>query len=355
MSKPDTQGGDDTIGIAHQAASVGTVEDVAVATEPEAITDAGKVIVGRTPGQLAWARLKRDKTAVWSMVILAFFVLIALAAPLISWAYGDDATTSHGDQMDLTGYPLGYFGGVSAEHWLGIRPSVGKDVLMQLVYGVRTSLTFALVAAMISTAIGLIVGIIAGYSRGWADRILSWITDVTLAFPFFLFALAIVPTITNRLDTPQGIPVWKKLAVLMTVFVFFGWTYTARIIRGQVISIREREYVEAARAAGAGLWHILFKQILPNLWAPIIVTFSLGVPTIITAEAALAIFGIGIKPADGVADLGEFVNGSVAWMTHPDIAGTTVYLPGLTLFVIVLAFNLLGDSLRDALDPKSLR
>jgi peptide/nickel transport system permease protein len=260
-----------------------------------------------------------------------------------------------GDAMNLSGLPYGYFGGVTAEHWLGVRPSTGYDVFMQLIFGVRLSLGFAFVAAVLSTIIGVVIGIISGYSRGWADKILGWFTDVTLAFPFFLFALAIVPTITNRLEGPTGIAVWKKLLVLMSVFVFFGWTYTARIVRGQVISIREREYVEAARAAGASVGHILFKQILPNLWAPIIVTFSLGVPVIITAEAALAIFGIGINPGDRVADLGEFVSFSVGWMSHPEIAGTSVYLPGLTLFVIVLAFNLLGDSLRDALDPKSLR
>ncbi|HCU50377.1 MAG TPA: hypothetical protein DGG94_11355 [Micromonosporaceae bacterium] len=229
-------------------------------------------------------------------------------------------------------------------------------MLLQLVFGIRTSLGIAVTAALISTAIGVVVGITAGYARGWLDKVLSWFIDVMLAFPFFLFALAIIPSVYLKLMDQYGaVAVWKKILVIIMIFVIFGWLYTARIVRGQVISLREREYVEAARAAGAGVGHILFKQILPNIWAPILVTFSLGVPAIITAEAALAIFGIGISDGDGIADLGKLVAHSVRWIPNWELVPGAAWLPGLTIFAIVLAFNLFGDSLRDALDPKSQR
>jgi peptide/nickel transport system permease protein len=313
-------------------------------------------IVGRSPGQLAWLRLKRDRVAVTSAGVLAFFTILAVFAPVISWLYGQKVYAGNSDLMDLRGRPLGVAGGISADHWLGITPQRGYDVFLQLIFGVRTSLGIALLAAVIATAIGIVIGVVAGYLGGWADRVLSWFIDVMLCFPFFLFALAVVPTLSTRLEDQYNyVAPWKRVVVLITIFVLFGWMYVARLVRGQVISLREREYVEAARAAGAGTGHILFRQLLPNIWAPILVAFSLSVPAIVTAEAALAIFGIGISEDTQIADLGRLIYDSIDYLSVSGLAPGAVYLPGVVIFVLVLAFNLLGDSLRDSLDPKSLR
>lgn len=338
------------------AGAVDVVDNLTVAPEAEKLPETTKEIVGRSPSQLAWMRLKRDRTGMVSLGVLFFFLVVALAAPLIQWLYGQGGSeVGHSELLDLRGRPLGTAGGVSGDHWLGLRPERGQDMLLQLVYGIRTSLGIAIIAQLLSTAIGVVVGVVAGYARGWVDRVLSWFIDVMLAFPFFLFALAIIPTVYLKLSNASGVAAWKKILVIIMIFVIFGWLYTARIVRGQVISLREREYVEAARAAGAGVGHILFKQILPNIWAPILVTFSLGVPAVITAEAALAIFGIGISDGDGISDLGKLVADSVRRMANWELVPAAAWLPGLTIFGIVLAFNLFGDSLRDALDPKSQR
>lgn len=313
-------------------------------------------MVGRSPGQLAWLRLRRDRVAVTSAITLSVFALLAIFAPVISWLYGQKVYAGNSDLMDLRGRPLGVAGGISGTHWLGITPQRGYDVFLQLIFGVRTSLGIALVASLLTTAFGIVIGITAGYLGGWIDKVLSWFIDVMLCFPFFLFALAVVPTLSTRLEDQYGaIAPWKRVAVLVTIFVVFGWMYVARLVRGQVISLREREYVEAARAAGAGTAHILFKQILPNIWAPILVAFSLGVPAIVTAEAALAIFGIGISEGTQIADLGRLIYDSIDYLSVSGLAPGAVYLPGIVIFVLVLAFNLLGDSLRDSLDPKSLQ
>jgi peptide/nickel transport system permease protein len=326
------------------------------APETEVAPKAGAPMVGRSPGQLAWMRIKRDRVALASVCVLLFFGLLAVLAPVISWLYGAKVYTGNNDLMDLRGRPLGTAGGVSGSHWLGITPQRGYDVFLQLIYGVRTSLGIAIVSALVATAVGVVVGIVAGYVGGWVDRVLSWFIDLMLCFPFFLFALALVPTLSTRLEDQYGVVApWKRVVELIAIFVIFGWMYVARLVRGQVISLREREYVEAARAAGAGTGHILFKQILPNTWAPIIVAFSLSVPSIVTAEAALAIFSIGITEDTGIADLGRLIYNSIPYLSVAGLAPGAVFLPGLVIFALVLAFNLLGDSLRDALDPKSLR
>lgn len=355
MDRPNAQSGDGDTPRDVTAGSVGVIEAVTVAGEPQPTATPKKDFVGRSPGQLAWMRLRRDRTGMISLGALGFIFLLAVAAPIIQWLYGGAPEQGYSDLLSLNGRPKGDMGGVSGDHWFGLRPERGQDMFLQLIFGVRTSLGIAVVASLISTAIGVVIGVTAGYARGWLDKVLSWFIDVMLAFPFFLFALAIIPSVYLRLQDEHGVAVWKKILVIIMIFTIFGWLYTARIVRGQVISLREREYVEAARAAGAGVGHILFKQILPNLWAPILVTFSLGVPATITAEAALAIFGIGISPGDGIADLGELVASSVRWISNWELVPGAAWLPGLTVFGIVLAFNLFGDSLRDALDPKSQR
>lgn len=307
-------------------------------------------LVGRSPGQLAWARLRRDRTAMISGSMVIGFVVLALAAPLIEKLYGIGPYEQFQDKLDSYGMPLGYAGGISGEHWMGLEPRLGRDIFIRLIYGLRTSLFIAFAAAVITTAMGIVAGIVAGYLGGWVDAVIGWITDFALALPFLIFALAVVPTVELRFYGPrEEVPPAFRVAVLIVVFAIFGWTSTARLVRGQVVSLREREFVEAARMSGAGLGHMLFRQLLPNIWAPILVAFSLAVPAYVTGEAALSFLGIGIVEP---IHLGRMIFSSIAYL-QTDAA--YVIFPGVTIFALVFAFNLFGDAVRDALDPKSSR
>jgi peptide/nickel transport system permease protein len=319
----------------------------------------GGPIVGRSPGALAWARLKRDRVGMISGYIVLGFIIIGLLAPIISWIYGQGPNEYNPQLLNNDGVPIGYLGGIDFTtnnasgkiHIFGVQPQSGRDIFMQLVYGARTSLGISFVAATLAISIGIVFGVVAGYFGGWIDGAISWFVDFMLAFPFLLFALAVIPVINSHLanDIGEVSPI-KRIITLILVFSIFGWMQTARLVRGQVISLREREYVEAARAAGAGGLHIMFRQILPNLWAPILVTYSLAVPAIVTAEAALSFLNIGV--IEPTPDWGRMINNSIAWL-QADPAYT--FFPGVAIFLLVLTFNLFGDSLRDALDPRSVR
>lgn len=307
--------------------------------------------VGRSPGQLAWARLRADRTALISGGTLALLFLMALAAPLIERLYGVGPGDRFQHLLDGNGMPLGYAGGVSGDHWFGLEPRSGGDIFIRMVYGLRTSLFIALAAAVITSVIGIVAGTVSGYLGGWVDAVLSWITDFVLAMPFLVVALALTPTLTLRFyGQREEISVGFQVTVLIVIFAAFGWTSTARLVRGQVVALREREFVEAARASGAGLGHMLFRELLPNVWAPILVSFSLALPAYITSEAALSFLGIGIL--DPTPDLGRMISRSLDYLqTDP----AYVFFPGVAIFALVFAFNLFGDALRDALDPKSSR
>lgn len=308
-------------------------------------------VAARSPAQLTWVRLRRDRTAVVSGIVLAGLLVIALAAPLIEWAYGVGPQEQFQHSLDRFGMPPGYGGGVSGEHWFGLEPGLGRDIFIRMIYGMRTSLLIAFAAATITSAIGVATGVLAGYVGGWVDVLIGWLIDLALALPFLIFALAVVPTVALRFYGPrEAVPSGFQVAVLIAIFAVFGWAGTARLVRGQVVSLREREFVDAARASGAGLGHILFRELLPNLWAPILVSFSLAVPAYITAEAALSFLGIGIL--EPIPDLGRMIERSLGYLqTDP----AYVFFPGITIFVVVFAFNLFGDALRDALDPRSSR
>jgi peptide/nickel transport system permease protein len=306
-----------------------------------------KGFVGRSPGQIAWARLRRDRTAVISGAVLVAFMVVALAAPLIQRLYGVTPNLQFQDALDGFSMPLGYAGGVSGSHWFGLEPGLGRDIFIRMIYGMRTSLF----TAIVTSAIGIAAGTLAGYLGGWVDGVINWIIDFALAMPYLIIALAMMPTVTLRFYGPREfVPVSFQVAILILIFAVFGWTGTARLVRGQVIALREREFVEAARASGAGLGHMLFRQLLPNIWAPILVSFSLAVPAYITGEAALSFLGIGI--VDPTPDFGRMIYRSLDYLeTDP----AYVFFPGITIFALVFAFNLFGDALRDALDPKSSR
>jgi peptide/nickel transport system permease protein len=324
--------------------------------DPSAETPGGpveaKAIVGRSPGQLAWIRLKRDRTARFSAIVLIVASIFALCAPLIERITGTSPTDQFSDQLTNFGaLPVGYLGGISGAHPLGLEPGLGRDILMQLVYGLRTSLFIAFTAAAISTTVGVLVGVMGGYARGWLDGLISWFIDLTLAFPFLIFAIAAIPVVENRFFSARdNIPASFRVGMIIATFAIFNWTNTARLVRGQVISLREREFVEAARASGAGTWHILLRQLLPNIWAPVLVTVSLNVPAFITAEAALSFVNIGVT--EPTPDLGRMIFNSIQYVSADPMY---TFIPGVTIFLLVLAFNLFGDALRDALDPKSSR
>ncbi|MCW3842522.1 ABC transporter permease [Micromonospora yasonensis] len=333
------------------AAGEPAAPDPAVAAELPATAASRSEIIGRSPNQLAWLRLKRDRTARISALTLLAAAVVALGAPLLGWLTGIDPTDKFVDRLNDFGMPVGYAGGISPDHWLGLEPGSGRDILLQLVYGLRTSLFIAFASALLASFVGVAVGVVAGWARGWLDSVVNWLIDLTLAFPFLIFALAVIPILEDRFYSDREAPSPAfRVALIIATFGLFSWTYTARLVRGQVISLREREFVEAARAAGAGTGHILFRQLLPNIWAPILVTVSLNVPQFIAIEAALAFVNVGVT--EPTPDLGRMIYNSIGY-----VASDPWYtlFPGLTIFLLVLAFNLFGDALRDSLDPRSTR
>jgi peptide/nickel transport system permease protein len=325
---------------------------VSTATEPivDAPVDSG--VAGISLRQLTWRRLKRDKFAMVAMGVLIFIFLVALFTPLIVSAVGVDPYEFDGTALDpATGsLPLGPWGGISLEHPLGVEPLTGRDIFARLLYGARVSMFIALTSVVIIAIIGTVVGITAGYKGGWLDTIIGRSTDLLLAFPQILMLIALSPVITQRLQAMGLGPENARVAYLIIVFVFFGWPYLARLIRGQVLSLREREFVEASLASGAPTRRILFKEILPNLWAPLIVYITISMPTIIAAEATLAYLGVGI--VEPTPSWGRMLADSVRFFT---VVPSYLFIPGTVLFIIVFAFNVFGDAVRDALDPRSGR
>jgi ABC-type dipeptide/oligopeptide/nickel transport system permease subunit len=311
-----------------------------------------EAVVGRTLRQLAWSRLRKDRVAVASMIVLTFIVLIAIFGPLISRWVGVNPYDFNTDLLsDAGSLPLGPFGGVSWDHPLGVEPLTGRDILARLLYGSRISLFIALSATIITVVVGTIVGIVAGYSRGRTDTVLSRFMDITLAFPLLLVIIAMSPVLEQRLQAfgmPEGNP--SRITTLILVLSVFGWPYLARLIRGQVLSLREREFVEAAVSIGSSKNRIIFRELLPNLWAPILVYATIAMPGLIGAEAALAYLGISVVPP--TPTWGSMLEESVGYFT---VDPFYFFVPLTMLLAAVLSFNLLGDALRDALDPKADR
>jgi len=309
-------------------------------------------VVGRTLRQLTWARLRKDRVAITSMFVLVIIVLIAIFGPLLSKWIGVNPYDFNTDLLsDAGSMPLGAFGGVSLDHPLGVEPLTGRDILARLLYGSRISLFIALSATIIAVVVGTVVGIVAGYSRGRTDKLLSRFMDITLAFPLLLVIIAMSPVVEQRLQAlglPKGNP--SRITTLILVLSVFGWPYLARLIRGQVLSLREREFVEAAVSIGSSKRRILFRELLPNLWAPILVYATIAMPGLIGAEAALAFLGISVIPP--TPTWGSMLEESVGYFT---VDPFYFFVPLSMLLAAVLSFNLLGDALRDALDPKADR
>jgi peptide/nickel transport system permease protein len=302
-----------------------------------------KKIEGRSLWALAWMRLRRDKVAVASAAVIVLLVLVAVFAPVLAALEGQDPNAQPDDLtgiLDVNNNPIGAFGGISAQHWLGVEPGLGRDLFARVVFGARVSLLIAVGATLVQIVIGVIVGIIAGFVGGWMDNLLSGFINVLLAFPIYLFAISLASTATN----------FNRQLLLILLIGGFAWPYIARIVRGLVLSLREKEFVEAARSYGAPTWRIMLRELLPNLVGPILVYATLVIPTNILTEAAFSFLGIGVREPQ--ASWGAMLATAVS--TYRDNPMFMV-IPGVMILITVLSFNLFGDAVRDALDPKSSR
>jgi ABC-type dipeptide/oligopeptide/nickel transport system permease subunit len=310
-----------------------------------------ELVEGRSLTQIAWGRLRRDKVAMISLGVIIFIFLAALFAPLITKALGVDPYEPNTDLISQDGgLPAGSWGGISWDHPLGIEPLIGRDILARLLYGARVSLLVASAATILVIIFGVLLGTLAGYSKGKVDSVISRITDLTLSFPFLLLVIAMAQPLQQRLETWIPSPGAARIVAMIILLSLFSWPYLARLIRGQVLSLREREFVEAAVSTGASSRRILFKELIPNLWAPILVYASLAFPGFITAEATLAFLGVGVLPP--TPTWGAMLADSVRTFT---VLPTYFFIPGTVLFITVLVFNLFGDAVRDALDPRAGR
>jgi peptide/nickel transport system permease protein/oligopeptide transport system permease protein len=314
---------------------------------PEAVLAGagGKAIEGRSLGQIAWMRLRRDKVAIAGGVVIIVLILVAIFGPFLV----QNPTIYHDDLINPTfSRPNGPLGGVSLAHPFGVEPVTGRDMLSRVVNGARVSLLIAFLATALAVVIGVFMGVVAGFFGGWADTVIARTMDVFLAFPLLVFAIArvgVMPSTAFGL-TGNGLRIW----LLVFIIGFFAWPYMGRIIRGQTLSLREREFVDAARSLGARGPYILFRELLPNLWGPILVYSTLLIPTNILFEAALSYLGVGIIPPQPTwgGMLSDAVSGG-----YYSIDPMFMIIPGFAIFITVLAFNLFGDGLRDALDPRS--
>jgi ABC-type dipeptide/oligopeptide/nickel transport system permease subunit len=308
----------------------GPTEAAQVVERPEAVEE--KAIEGRGPWLLAWQRLRRDRVAMISLVVIVLIILMAVFAPLATWITGHPPNEQY-RQIGLTadGLPRP----PSSQFWFGT-DDLGRDIFVRIAYGARISLLVGVVATGISVVIGVVVGLAAGFFGGIVDTILARLVDVVLCVPFLLVAIALV-SITG-----------PSLSITIAVIGFFSWASVARIVRGQVLSLREREFVEAARSLGASDRRIMFVDILPNVLAPVIVYSSLLIPVVIVVEATLSFLGLGLPPP--TADWGGMISDSQAYYTT---SWWYLMFPVLALLITTLAFNLFGDGVRDAFDPRS--
>ena len=306
-------------------------------------------VAAQSPAQLFWRRLRTDRVALLAAALIVFLVLVAIFAHQvveIAGARPPNAPSKHFFTVGKVGVPSPT--GPSSKNLFGVDP-LGRDLFSRVVYGLRVSLEIALAATGISVLIGLVVGLVAGYYGGWVDTLLSRLVDVLLAFPILLLALGVASACSLGHGCVGGL-VKPGLSVVIVVIAFVNWTFIARIVRGQVLSLSKREFVEAACSIGASNTRIMFREILPNLVAPLIVYTTLIIPQNILLEAALSYLGVGVQPPD--PSLGKMLADATDMF---DTAWWYMAFPGAALLLMVLAFNLLGDGLQDAINPRSAR
>ena len=304
------------------------------------------VVARKTPRRLFWERLRQDKAALGGGIAIVLLILVAIAGgPLASWVTGHGPNDIVPNSQDAYGVPLG----PSSHLWFGA-DAEGRDLFVRTMYGARISLFVGVVASGIAVFIGLVVGLVAGFFGGFVDTVLSRAADVLLAVPQILIAVGIVAACSTTKQGCLGGLLQPGLPVVIAVITLFSWSYIARIVRGYTLSLREKEFVESARAAGASPFRILWQEIVPNLIGPLIVYTTLLIPTNILFEAALSYLGLGVPSTE--PSWGSILNDASQLY---DVAWWLMLFPGAFLIVTTLAFNLLGDGLRDAFDVRTER
>jgi peptide/nickel transport system permease protein len=283
--------------------------------------------------------LRTDRWAAAGAVTVIVLVIVALAAPLLAAIEGQNPYTYDLGVLDPnSGLPLGALGGVSGRHWFGVEPLTGRDLFSIVCYGARTSFLIGLTATVVSVVVGTLLGASAGYLGGWFNQAITWLTDVLLGFPYLVFMIALGAV------APASVP---RPLLLILVIGFFGWPSVTRIVRSQTLVLRDRKFVASARAMGAGPWHVFRTELLPNLWAPVIVVATLNIPANIGFEAALSFLGAGIPPP--TPSWGQSISVASDWIrTDPMF----LLFPSVALFLATWSFNVFGDGLSEALDPR---
>jgi peptide/nickel transport system permease protein len=302
-----------------------------VAAAGDLVATAGP-IAGRSPMQLSLQRLRADPMAMWMLALIVLIVLMAIFAPLIAAITGHPPDTQY-HQTGLT--PDGLPKAPSGTFWLGT-DDLGRDLLVRIAYGARISLLVSVTSTILTVTLGTVIGLAAGYFGGLLDNVLSRLTDLVLSFPFLLLVIAVVSV------------AGPSLPLLIALIALFGWSSVSRVVRGLTLSLREREFVQAAVAMGASDRRIIFLDLLPNVMAPVIVYTTLLIPTFVVLEATLSFLGLGVQPP--TPTWGGMLSDSVNYYRQ---AWWFVLFPGAALLVTTLAFNLFGDSVRDAFDPRA--
>ncbi|WNM30092.1 ABC transporter permease [Streptomyces sp. Li-HN-5-11] len=288
-----------------------------------------------------WRRLRTQRAALVAAAVVALLVLAALAAPLLTALEGQDPTTYHPSLIDSArgGVPVGSFGGISGDHWLGVEPQTGRDLFARLVYGARVSLGVALAATLVQVTLGVVIGIASALGDRWVDQLLSRVTDIIVSLPLMIMSLALLAIVPSSFPRP----------VLVTLVIgLIAWGNIAKIVRAQTLTLKGLDYVSAARLSGWGTWRIARRELLPGLAAPVITYAALLVPTNISVEAALSFLGVGVKPP--TPSWGQMLTAADVWY---QAAPQYLLLPAGALFVTVLALTVLGDGVRTALDPRA--
>jgi peptide/nickel transport system permease protein len=301
----------------------------------QAVEDAPEeAIEGRSQWSLTWRRLRSDRIAMTSIGVIVLVILAAIFAPVVA------ALLHHGEYQPFTNSGTNSFGqpvGPGVHGFPIGTDFLGRDLLVRVMYGARISLEVGIFTTAAAAILGTSIGLVAGYFGGWVDNILARFIDAALAFPLIVLSLALAAVFH------------PNLTIVLGVITFFSWAGISRVVRGQTLSLKEKEYIEAARSLGAGPWRIMFIDILPNVLGPVLVLSTLFIPTAVSFEATLSYLGIGVPPP--APSWGNILSEA---QQHIDSWWYVVF-PAAALLITTLAFNLLGDGIRDAMDPRTER